>query len=73
VDTETKKAIEECLKNVDHQTAACWAAICTEHVMPYFEQTYPQDNRPKQAITAIHAWLKGDIRVGEARKAAFTA
>jgi len=56
-----------------HQTLALWAADCAEHVLPVFEQNYPEDNRPRQAIEAVRAWVRGELTVGEVRKFAFTA
>ena len=52
VDTDTKEAIEEQLKVVNHQTAVLWAIVCSERIIQYFEQKYPQDNLPIKAIEA---------------------
>jgi hypothetical protein len=30
----------------DHGSLALWAADCAEHVLPYFEETHPKDDRP---------------------------
>ncbi len=50
-----------------------WAAACAEHVLPYFEQEYPQDERPRKAVEAGRAWVRGEIGVSEARAAASAA
>jgi hypothetical protein len=34
-----------------------WAAACAEHVLPYFEQDYPQDMRPREAIKVLREWI----------------
>ena len=52
---------------------AFWAADCAEQVLPYFEKERPKDGRPRKAIEAARAWARGEITVGEARKAAFGA
>ena len=57
----------------DHRSLALWAADCAEHVLPYFEGDYPEDDRPRQAIEAGRAWARGEIRCGEARAAAVAA
>src|SRR5687768_7945440 len=44
------EAMQELMSTTDHKTLARWAIDCAERVMPYFEQTYPQDRRPRQAI-----------------------
>ena len=52
---------------------ALWAADEAEKVLHYFEDKYPKDRRPRQAIEAARAWAKGEIKCGEARKAALAA
>ena len=57
----------------DRKTCAIWAADCAERVLPHFEQQYPQDARPRKAIEAGRAWARGEIKITEARAAAFAA
>ncbi len=57
----------------NQKSLALWAADCAEHVLLYFEKEYPKDDRPKKAIEATRAWVSGEISVGAARAAAFTA
>jgi len=57
----------------DQMSLALWAADCAEHVLPYFEEKYPGDDRPRKAIEAVRAWSRSEIRVGEAREAAYAA
>jgi len=57
----------------DHRLLAVWAADCAEHVLPYFEEKYPKDDRPRKAIEAARAWTRGEIRVSQARTAALAA
>ncbi|MBE3067691.1 MAG: hypothetical protein IMZ73_09750 [Chloroflexi bacterium] len=57
----------------DHRSLALWAADCAERVLPYFEEKYPKDDRPRKAIKAARAWTRGEIRVGPARAAAVAA
>ncbi len=56
-----------------HRLLASWAADCAEHVLPLFTRTHPDDERPRLAIEAAHAWARGEITVGQAREAAFQA
>ncbi|WP_407922531.1 putative immunity protein [Brevibacillus choshinensis] len=37
----------------------------------YFEKTYPNDSRPRNAIEPGRAWMRGEIAMCEARAAAF--
>jgi hypothetical protein len=57
----------------DQKKLALWAANCAEHVLPYFEKACPGDGRPRKAVEAARAWTRGEIKVGEARAAAFAA
>lgn len=55
----------------DHESLALWAADCAEHVLPYFEDRHPEDNRPRDAIEAGRAWGRGEIAMSEGRAASF--
>lgn len=58
------------LTDEDHHLLAVWAAHCARHVLPYFEAARPDDDRPRRAIEAAHAWARGEITVKRARMAA---
>jgi hypothetical protein len=61
------------LDEQDHRSLVLWAADCAEHVLPSFEEKYPQDDRPRKALEAGRAWVRGEIAMSEARAAAFAA
>ena len=61
------------LDKQDHRLLVLWAADCAEHVLPYFEEKYPKDDRPRKALEAARAWARGEIKTSEARAAAFAA
>ncbi len=44
-----------------HHLLALWAAVCAEHVLPLFEAARPDDARPRQAIEAARAWVRGEL------------
>ena len=71
--TNMDKSMEELAGKQDHKTLAIWAADCAEHVLQYFVEKYPDDNRPRKAIEAGRAWVHGEISMSEARTAAFTS
>ena len=54
----------------DRAALALWAADCAEHVLPFFEQQHPEDDRPREAIETARAWARGEIACGKARTAA---
>src|SRR6266498_1693271 len=58
------------IKDTDHKILAVWAIDCAERVLPYFEENYPEDHRPRQAIEAVQAWLHtGVFKMAVIRKA----
>jgi hypothetical protein len=61
------------LDEPDHRLMAIWAADCAEHVLPYFEDIYPEDDRPRKAVEAARAWVRGDLSMVDARKAALAS
>jgi hypothetical protein len=58
------------LTDPDHHLLALWAAACAEHVLDLFESAQPEDPRPREAIAHARAWVRGDVRMMRARKAA---
>jgi len=51
----------ELVSKTDKKILAIWAIDCAERVMPYFEENYPQDNRPRQAIETLKTWIKRGV------------
>lgn len=45
------------ISKTNHKTLAVWAIDCAERVMPYFEEKYPDDYRPRIAIETLKTWI----------------
>jgi hypothetical protein len=58
------------LTDPDHRLLALWAASCAEHVLDRFESARPEDPRPRQAIEHGRAWVRGEVKMTQARTAA---
>src|SRR5437667_5163782 len=58
------------LTDSNHQLLALWAASCAEHVLDLFESAQPEDPRPRQAIEHARAWVRGEVKMIQARTAA---
>src|SRR5512135_2193385 len=72
--TYKDEATVELVKKTDHKTLAVWAVDCVERVMPYFEEKYPEDHRPRNAIEACWAWINtGVFKMADIRKAALAS
>jgi Imm-5 like putative immunity protein len=57
------------LTDSDHKLLALWAASCAEHVLDFFELAQPEDARPRQAIEQARAWVRGEVKMTQARTA----
>ncbi len=57
----------------DHQLLALWSAACAERVLHLFEAVSPSDDRPRKAIEAARAWVRGELKMTAARKIAFAS
>jgi hypothetical protein len=49
--------------------SSLWAASCAEHVLGLFESARPGDPRPRQAIGHARAWVRGEVKMMQARAA----
>jgi hypothetical protein len=45
----------------DQKILALWAADCAERVLPYFEDKYPNDDRPRKAVETLREWLRTGV------------
>ena len=57
------------LTDSDHHLLALWAALCAEHVLDLFESAQPEDPRPRHAIEHARAWVRGEVKMTQARAA----
>ena len=72
--THKDELIAELVKTTDHKTLAVWAVDCVERVLPYFEEKYPKDHRPRNALEACRAWINtGVFKMADIRKASLTS
>jgi hypothetical protein len=61
------------LTDSDHRLLALWAAACAAHVLDLFAVVQPEDPRPRHAIEQARAWVRGEITMSQAIKAARAA
>lgn len=57
----------------EHRLLAIWAADCAEHVLHIYERVCSNDDRPRRAIEATHAWVDGKMKMMQARNFAGAA
>jgi Imm-5 like putative immunity protein len=62
------------VEKTDHKTLAVWAIDCAERVLPYFEEKYPEDHRPRNAIETLQTWINtGVFKMAVIRKASLSS
>ncbi|UOQ91018.1 hypothetical protein MUN74_09050 [Agromyces endophyticus] len=61
------------LTDGDHRLLAEWAIACAEHVLPLFEAAEPDDPRPRDVLEVARGWVRGEVPMREAHRAAFQA
>src|SRR3989338_1848991 len=59
----------------EHEAWVLWAALCAEHVLPYFEKECPDDDRPRKAIKEARRWVREgkSMKMAVIRKASLDA
>ena len=72
--TSMDESIDELARKSDHKLLAIWAADCAERVLPYFEEAFPEDDRPRKAIEACREWARtGVFRMADVRGTSLAA
>jgi len=67
--TSMDKPIADLAGRTDHKTLATWALDCAERVLPFFENKYSEDDRPRQAIEAGRTWVRtGVFKMADIRR-----
>ncbi len=58
----------------DQRIMAQWAADCAERALPFFEDIYPDDARPRKALETCRTWIRtGVFRMTDIRGASLAA
>jgi hypothetical protein len=60
VETMNKSVYKEYSRE-DQRSLATWAADCAERVLPFFEKSYPNDDRPRKAIEVCRIWVRTGV------------
>jgi len=68
------EALDELMSKCEHKTLAAWAIACAERVLPYFEEAYPDDPRPRQALATLQQWIDtGEFSMATIRSASLAS
>lgn len=68
------EALNELVQNTKQKTLAVWAIACVEQVLPFYQEQYPQDNRPHQALATLQEWIEtGEFHMSVIRRASLAS
>ena len=56
-----KETYLKVIEGYDKKILGLWAIDCSERVLPYFENEFPKDKRPKIAINTLKEYIKTGI------------
>jgi hypothetical protein len=66
--------IEMLASQIGRQTLSAWAIECSERVLHFYEEKYPEDDRPRKAIQTLQEWIDtGEFKMAVIRKASLDA
>lgn len=72
--THPDEEMRDLVAKTNQKTLAIWAIDCAERVLPYFEEKYPKDLRPRNAINTLQEWINtGKFSMSIIRKASLDA
>ena len=58
----------------DKKILGRWARDCTNRILHFYSEAFPNDDRPQQALTTLEAWIRtGEFKMAVIRKAALDA
>ena len=70
LDKDFLKTVYSCNKKI----LVVWALDCALRVLPYFENDFPNDSRPKEALDKLEVYVKrGDFKMSDIRQASLNA
>ncbi|MFC4137696.1 MULTISPECIES: putative immunity protein [unclassified Microbacterium] len=59
------------LSEQDRRELVAWTLACAERMLPMFLAEHPEDARPRAALDAAYAFLRGDMDIDDVRNWAF--
>lgn len=68
------EAMAELVRETDKKILAAWAIDCAERVLPHFGKKFPEDPRPRDALTTLRSWIAtGEFHMAVIRSASLAA
>lgn len=60
--------LQDLIARTDHKNLAQWAIECLNRSLSVFEERYPDERLPREAIKILQDWMEDRITMWEARK-----
>ena len=57
------------MEKMHRKNRILWALVCAEEMVAEWEQAYPQELRPRQALWECRRWAAGEIKMPQAKAA----
>jgi len=68
------KVLEDLVESTGKKILAAWAIDCTLRVLPFFEEHFPGDTRPREALDVLREWIRtGTFHMAVIRGASLAA
>ncbi len=65
--------LRQLIEKQKHRTLVAWALDCAPRVLAIFEEKYPGEQRPRQALETAAVWAQGGVKMPEAKRAIHAA
>ena len=72
-DSESIQPLRALIEKQRHRTLVAWVLDCAPQVLDIFERSFPEDQRPRQALITAAKWARGEVKMPEAKKAIHAA
>ncbi len=67
-ESECIQPLRRLIERQQHKTLCVWALDCAQRYLSLFEARVPDDPRPREALQAGDAWMRGQIKMPMARQ-----
>lgn len=61
--------LQDDMRRQNHRTLVLWAFDCAQDALNQLEARYPDDHRPREAVTLCRQWAQGAVKMPQARRA----
>lgn len=72
-DSECIAPIRELIEKQKHRTLVLWVFDCAQRILTIFEDIFPNDTRPREALNMAKSWARGYVKMPAAKKAIHAA